>query len=122
LIAGMLLAKELGAQRLLVKSDSLLITRQVTGEYQAKDPQLASYLRYVKILIAVFFAFNLVHVTREQKYRVDLFSKLASLRKEDRQRSIIQETLKSPRTATKGLSEVDYLEVLKISLEKGRKH
>ena len=37
LIARMLLAKELGARSFLVKSDSLLVTRQVTGEYQAKD-------------------------------------------------------------------------------------
>ena len=33
LIAGMLFAKELGAQNLLVKSDSLLVAGQVTGEY-----------------------------------------------------------------------------------------
>jgi len=38
LIARMLLAKELRAQRLLVKSDSLLVIEQVTGQYQAKDP------------------------------------------------------------------------------------
>ena len=38
LIAGMLLAKEMGAQSLLAKSDSQLVTGQVTGEYQAKDP------------------------------------------------------------------------------------
>ena len=47
LIAGMLLAKEMGAQNLLVKSDSQLITGQVTGEFQAKDPQMATYLKYV---------------------------------------------------------------------------
>ena len=34
----MLLAKEMGAQSLSVKSDSLLVTEKVTGEYQAKDP------------------------------------------------------------------------------------
>ena len=39
LIAGMLLAKEMGAQSLLAKSDSLLVTSQVTEEYQAKDPR-----------------------------------------------------------------------------------
>jgi len=66
LIEGMLLAKELGAQCLLVKIYSLLVTGQVTGEYQAKDPQLVSYLRYVKILKAVVSAFDLVHVPREQ--------------------------------------------------------
>jgi len=62
----MLLTKELGAQCLLEKSDSLLVTGQVTGKYQANDPQLASYLRYKKILRAVFSAFDLVRVPREQ--------------------------------------------------------
>ena len=38
LIAGMLLAKEMGARSLLAKSDSQLVTGQVIGEYQAKDP------------------------------------------------------------------------------------
>jgi len=37
-IARMLLAKEMGAQSLFVKSDSLLVAGHVTGEYQAKDP------------------------------------------------------------------------------------
>jgi len=41
-IAGMLLAKEMGSKGLLAKSDSLLVTGQVTGEYQAKDPQMAA--------------------------------------------------------------------------------
>ncbi|XP_068466641.1 uncharacterized protein [Phaseolus vulgaris] len=47
LIAGMLLANEMGAQSLLAKSDSQLVTGQVTGEYQAKDPHMAAYLRPV---------------------------------------------------------------------------
>jgi len=47
LIADMLLAKEIGGQSLLAKGDSLLVTGQVTGEYQAKDPQMVAYLGYV---------------------------------------------------------------------------
>ena len=43
----MLMAKEMGAKGLLAKSDSLLVIGQVTGEYQAKDPQMAAYLEYV---------------------------------------------------------------------------
>ncbi|XP_068477050.1 uncharacterized protein [Phaseolus vulgaris] len=62
LIAGMLLAKEMGAQSLLVKSDSQLVTGQVTGEYQAKDPQMAAYLKYVQVLKGAFATFELVHV------------------------------------------------------------
>jgi len=65
LIVGMLLAKQLGAQSLLVKSHSLLVTGQVTGEYQTKDLQLASYLMYLMLLKAVFSTFELVHVPIE---------------------------------------------------------
>jgi len=78
LIAGMLLAKEMGAQSLLAKSDSLLVTGHVTGEYQAKDPQMAAYLKCVQVLKGAFVAFELVHVPREQNARADLLAKLAS--------------------------------------------
>ncbi|RDX75708.1 Retrovirus-related Pol polyprotein from transposon 17.6, partial [Mucuna pruriens] len=43
LLAGMKLALEIKAKKLTVKSDSKLVTGQVNGEYQAKDPKLAKY-------------------------------------------------------------------------------
>jgi len=91
----MLLTKEMGAQSLLVKNDSLLVTGQVTGEYQAKDPQMVAYLGYVQIMKGSFAVFELVHVPREQNARADLLAKLASLGKGGR-RTVIQETLKTP--------------------------
>ena len=42
LIAGILLAKEMGARVLMAKSDSLLVTGQVIGELQAKESQMAA--------------------------------------------------------------------------------
>jgi len=81
LIARMLLAKEMGAKGLLAKSDSLLVTGQVTGEYQAKGPQMAAYLEYVQVLKESFEVFELVHIPREQNARADLLAKLASLGK-----------------------------------------
>ena len=78
LIAGILLAKEMGAKALMAKSDSLLITGQVTGEFQAKDPQMAAYLEYVQELRSSFALFEVVHVLREQNARADLLAKLAS--------------------------------------------
>ena len=78
LIARMLLAKEMGARSLLVKSDSQLVAGQVTGEYQAKDPQMVVYLGYVQVLRKAFAVFELVHVPREQNVHVDLLAKLAS--------------------------------------------
>ena len=62
LIAGILLAKEMGARVLMAKSDSLLVTGQVTGEFQAKDPQMAGYLAYVQELKSSFASFEVVHV------------------------------------------------------------
>ena len=57
------MAKEMGAKCLLAKSDSLLVTCQVTRGYQAKDPQMVAYLEYVQILRETFEVFELVHVT-----------------------------------------------------------
>jgi len=112
LIAGMLLAKEMGAKGLLAKSDSLLVTGQVTGEYQAKDPQMAGYLEYIQVLKEMFEVFELVHVPREQNARADLLAKLASSGKGDKQRTVIQETLKTPRTTANNLAEFQQISTL----------
>jgi len=97
LIAGILLAKEMGAKVLMAKSDSLLVTGQVTGEFQAKDPQMTAYLEYVQELKRSFVLFEVVHVPREQNARADVLAKLASSGKGGRQRTVIRETLKTPR-------------------------
>ena len=112
----MLLAKEMGAQSLLAKSDSLLVTGQVTGEYQAKDPQMAAYLRYVEVLKRAFAAFELVHVPREQNARADLLAKLASSGKGGRQRTVIQEILRTPR---KFVAD-NRVDVLHVSTTRGK--
>jgi len=89
LVAGMLLAKELGARSLMVKSDLLLVTGKVTGEYQDKDSHMASYLRYVMLFKETFPMFELVHVPREHNARADPLAKLASLGKGGHQSSVI---------------------------------
>ncbi|XP_020202547.1 uncharacterized protein LOC109788270 [Cajanus cajan] len=96
LLAGMTLAKEMGATSLSARSDSQLITRQVVGTFQAKDPQLAKYLEKVRLLSENFREFTLNHVPREQNSRADLLSKLASTKKPGTTRSVIQETLAQP--------------------------
>ena len=98
LIAGMLLANEMGARSLLVRSGSQLVTGQLTGEYQAKDPQIARVPGYFQVLRKAFTVFEQVHVPREQNARADLLAKLTSSGKGGRQRTVIQETLKTPRT------------------------
>ncbi|XP_068474891.1 uncharacterized protein [Phaseolus vulgaris] len=104
----------MGAKVLVAKSDSLLVTGQVSGEFQAKDPQMAAYLEYVQDLKGSFASFDVVHVPREQNARADLLAKLASSGKGDRQRTVIQETLKTPRAFV-----ADH-QVLQVSKSTGR--
>jgi len=112
----MLLAKQKGAQSLLAKSDSQLVTGQVIGGYQANDPQMAAYLRYIEVLKRAFAAFELVHVPREQNARADLLAKLASSGKGGRQRTVIQETLITPR---KFVAD-NRVDVLHVSTTRGK--
>jgi len=110
LITGMLLAKEMGITRLLVKSDSALVAGQVTGEFQACDPQLAKYLEVVQSIAKNFVLSEFVHVPREKNCRADLLSKLASCSKPGQHKSVIRETLVAPRVDTREKYQV--LEIL----------
>jgi len=67
---------------------------------------MTAYLQYVQILKETFELFKLVHVPWEQNARADLLAKLASSGKGDRQRTVIQETLRTPRTTTDSTTEV----------------
>jgi len=111
----MLLTKELGASRLMAKSDSLLVTGQVSNEFQAKDPLLARYLEFVRTLSCSFAAFKLLHVPREQNSRADLLSKLASRSKPGQHRSVIRETLITPRVSAAEMpSKNNQLKILSL--------
>jgi len=110
LIAGMILAKEMGITRLLVKSDSALVAGQVTGEFQARDPQLAKYLEVVQSIAKNFVLFEFVHVPREQNCRANLLSKLASCSKPGQHKLVIRETLVAPQVDTREKHQV--LEIL----------
>jgi len=48
LIAWLNLVKEMGASRLIAKSNSQLVTNQVKGEFQTKELQLSRYLNKVR--------------------------------------------------------------------------
>ncbi|XP_050909564.1 uncharacterized protein LOC127123387 [Lathyrus oleraceus] len=58
LIAGMRLAKEVGVIHLLVQTVSQLITSQVRGEFQKKDPSLVRYLQKALKISQTFVEFE----------------------------------------------------------------
>ncbi|RDY12073.1 Retrovirus-related Pol polyprotein from transposon 17.6, partial [Mucuna pruriens] len=95
LLAGMRLVQELEVKKLTTKSDSKLVTGQVNGEYQTRDPQLVKYWEKAKKMASTFESFILVHVPRDHNERADLLAKLASTQR-GQQKSVIHENLQSP--------------------------
>ena len=59
LIAGLQLARKLGANKLKAYSDSQLVVRQVLGEYEAREDAMIKYLAQVKHLIGEFNSFEM---------------------------------------------------------------
>jgi ribonuclease HI len=111
LIVGITLAQEMRAENLRAKSDSQLITNQITGEYQTKDAQLAKYLAKVQSLAKRFSFFEAIYVPREQNSRADLLAKLACTKRPGNNRTVIQEIIAAPSTRVK--------EVLQVAESKG---
>ncbi|XP_015947400.1 uncharacterized protein LOC107472389 [Arachis duranensis] len=111
LIGGLTLAAEVGARRLEICSDSQVVTSQVNGSYQAKDPLLQKYLEKVKSLSQKFEEVTVHHVPRERNTRADLLSKLASTKPGEGNRSLIQGMAREPaitlHMTTLGLSWLD---------------
>nr|XP_025641265.1 uncharacterized protein LOC112736143 [Arachis hypogaea] len=96
LLGGLTLAKEVGATRLEICSNSQVITSQVNGSYQARDSLLQKYLEKVKELSQLFEEVTIHHVPRERNTRADLLSKLASTKPGEGNRSLIKGMMKEP--------------------------
>ncbi|XP_072066966.1 uncharacterized protein [Arachis hypogaea] len=100
LLAGLALAKDVGAKILEVNTDSQVVSSQINGDYQTRDPLLQQYLAKVNKLKEGFDRVTIRHVPREQNTRADILSKLASTKPGHGNKSLIQEVVKSPSIST----------------------
>jgi ribonuclease HI len=64
-------AAELGAKKLTIRSDSLLLVKQYAGSYKIKNPRLKELMGEIKEIAAEFTSVKLVHVPREQNKEAD---------------------------------------------------
>jgi ribonuclease HI len=64
-------AGKIGAQRLLIRSDSKLLVKQMNGQYRVKHPELRQFYEQAKKLIEPFQKVTIVHVPREENHRAD---------------------------------------------------
>ncbi|XP_061358794.1 uncharacterized protein LOC133302987 [Gastrolobium bilobum] len=112
LIAGLILAKELGAECLTVYSDSQLATSQISGVYQARGEVMIKYLAKVQELMREFKEIRVEHIRRSDNVRADVLSKLASTKATGSLRTIIQQSIRAPSVVWM-VEEVDWRSPIK---------
>jgi ribonuclease HI len=71
LIHGLRYAREHGARRVLVFSDSELVVRQIGGAYRVKHPDMIPLHREATALMRQFDEVSVSHVRREQNKEAD---------------------------------------------------
>lgn len=69
--------------RVTVHSDSELLVRQLTGEYQVRSPRLAQLHEQVQLLLLKVGRWSIRHIDREQNERADELANVAMDRKAD---------------------------------------
>ena len=95
-LAGLRLAKTLGARRLIVYCDSLLVASQINGEYMARVERMAAYLLKVQTTMFVFEIVRVGQISRNLNNHADALATLASVLSADFKRFIPIETLATP--------------------------
>ncbi|XP_025692639.1 uncharacterized protein [Arachis hypogaea] len=65
LLAGLKLAREVGAQKLAILSDSQVVTSQIEGSYQAKDSTMKKYLDKTREQLKKFMGYEIRHIPWE---------------------------------------------------------
>jgi len=83
LARGLELAREHGAQDLLVRSDSQLLVSQLTGRYRVKSRKLLPLFLEVRRLLEGFRSWRAEYVPREANAEADLLARKAIERHRD---------------------------------------
>jgi hypothetical protein len=82
LVHGLKLAKEIGIRRILCFGDSDLVVHQVSGEWDSKDTNMASYRFYMQQLCGIFEGYEFHYVTRANNDKADRLSKIGSTKQD----------------------------------------
>ncbi|KAL7601627.1 hypothetical protein Lser_V15G24154 [Lactuca serriola] len=78
LLAGLRLAKQMGAKAVTALTDSRLAVNQVNGSFEVRDQRMGKYVKMVKQLVGSFGQFTIKQIPRSENKRANALSKLAS--------------------------------------------
>ncbi|XP_075521438.1 uncharacterized protein LOC142554658 [Primulina tabacum] len=76
--AGIRAAREVGASRIILYSDSQLITQQIKGVYEAKDDMMLKYFKLIKTQEEIFVDWSIEQISREENEEADALAKMAA--------------------------------------------
>ncbi|XP_070018251.1 uncharacterized protein [Nicotiana sylvestris] len=83
IIAGLELAKILGAELIEAKCDSLLVVNQVNKSFEVREDRMQRYLNKLQVTLHRFKEWTLDHVPQEQSSEADALANLGSSVEED---------------------------------------
>ncbi|XP_071689090.1 uncharacterized protein [Rutidosis leptorrhynchoides] len=125
-LAGLRMAKELKILHLRAFVNSQLVSNQIKGTFEAKQPTIQQYLSKAKELIEGFKSFDIEHVRRSQNKKADALSKLASLTFEHLAKEVLVEVLEKKSILEEEVNdliqedEVTWMTPLQVYLEIGK--
>ncbi|XP_075479421.1 uncharacterized protein LOC142520304 [Primulina tabacum] len=91
-LAGIRAAREVGASRIILYSDSQLITQQIKGIYEDKDDKMLKYLRLIRAQAESFMDWSIDQVPREENSEADALAKMATSLSEVNTREVLHIT------------------------------
>ncbi|XP_010666430.2 uncharacterized protein LOC104883586 [Beta vulgaris subsp. vulgaris] len=92
-LAGLSLSIAAGARNVIMITDSQLISSQIKGTYEAREPVMQKYLHLVKNMVKGLQSFEVQLVPRAENMAADALPKLASSSLSDKKRNVRVETL-----------------------------
>ena len=65
MLTGLRIARAFGAEKIMLKSDSQHVIRQVRGDFEAKETRMQKYLKLVNQLVSTFLHAEFVQIPRD---------------------------------------------------------
>ncbi|XP_075473339.1 uncharacterized protein LOC142504346 [Primulina tabacum] len=77
-LAGIRAAREVGASRIILYSNSQLITQQIKGVFEAKDDRMLKYLQFIQAQAETFVDWSIEQIPREDNGEADALAKMTA--------------------------------------------
>ena len=78
MLVGLEVALVVGANSLLIRSDSQLVVGQVNAEFESREPRMEKYASLVKQKLSTLMTWKLEHVLRDSNERADALAAMAA--------------------------------------------